>query len=140
MILLDTGVLIDQSWPDDAEVGASVLSRAELEFGVAVARTPQDRADRVRRLADLDACLEWLPFDEAASRAYGALAALIRVQAPAQARRTDTFIAAQALQHGAQLMTTSPRDFAHIAHLVEVLPPNRPGPAADTLAPADEFP
>ncbi|MDR1766888.1 MAG: hypothetical protein LBR32_00365 [Propionibacteriaceae bacterium] len=40
MILADTGVLIDQSFPDDEEIAASILSRAELVLGIALAKNP----------------------------------------------------------------------------------------------------
>ena len=123
MILLDTSALIADSLAslDPAqEYAASILSRAELEFGVAVAQG--DQADiRRRRLSQLDSLFAWLPFTETTTRAYGILARTIHAEAPAQARRIDTYIAAHALESGAPLMTANPKDFHRIAHLITVL-------------------
>ncbi|MDR0592269.1 MAG: PIN domain-containing protein [Bifidobacteriaceae bacterium] len=131
MILLDTSVLVDAdlSSLDPAEsYAASILSRAELEFGVAVA--PEDaRFGRRARLEFLDAAIDWLPFDEESSRSYGTLARAMHAGAPAQARRTDTFIAAQAHRHGVPLMTRNARDFQRVASLVAIL--TWPPPDAD---------
>ena len=123
MILLDTSVLIDNplNWINaEQEYAASILSRAELEFGVAIAQS--DRTDlRRHRLADYDRLFAWLPFTEATTRAYGILARAIHPKAPAQARRIDTYIAAHALELGIPLMTANAKDLRHIAHLISVI-------------------
>ncbi|MDR3202849.1 MAG: hypothetical protein LBT54_06950 [Bifidobacteriaceae bacterium] len=121
MILLDTNVLISGSFPPVGEMGASILSRAELEFGIRAARDGATAAARTRRLANLDRVLEWAPLDRAASRAYGLLAAEIHRRAPAKARRTDTFIAAQAYALGVPLMTANTEDFELMAHMVDII-------------------
>ena len=124
MILLDTSVLIENPLTgirSGQEYAASILSRAELEFGVAIAQGSQ--ADfRRHRLADLDRLFAWLPFTEATTKAYGVLARAMHSQAPAQARRIDTYIAAHAFELGVPLMTTNPRDFQHVTHLISVIP------------------
>ena len=123
MILLDTSVLIAadiRRLSGDRIFGASILSRAELEFGVAVAG-PGQVDGRRRRLADLDALFDWLSFTEATTHAYGILARVIHPEAPAQARRIDTYIAAHALQLSVPLMTANPKDFQRVAHLIDVM-------------------
>ena len=122
MIILDTSVLIDdlRNLPEDQEYAASILSRAELEFGVAIAKDAQ-RDERRQRLAQLDDLFDWLPFSTATTRAYGILAQATHVHAPAQARRIDTYIAAHALELGVPLMTANTADVAHVQHLITVL-------------------
>ncbi|KRE29409.1 hypothetical protein ASG80_19895 [Agromyces sp. Soil535] len=130
MILLDTNVLIDL--PSDERVdgealGASILSRAELEFGIKTARNDSIGLARAEYLAALDNLIEWLPFDIGASRAYGYLAAAMhRDGAKVRTRKTDTFIAAQAYHLGVPLLTRNTPDFAPISHLVRIVDP---GPA-----------
>ncbi|MDR0489380.1 MAG: PIN domain-containing protein [Propionibacteriaceae bacterium] len=123
MILLDTSVLISPMSDLDPiqEYAASILSRAELEFGLAVSHGNQASIRR-QRLRDLDGLFSWLPFTELTTRAYGVLARALHTHAPAQARRIDTYIAAHALELGVPLLTGNPKDFQHLAHLVEVLP------------------
>ena len=129
MILVDTCVLIDWANLDtnpDESYAASILTRAEFEFSIHNARTAQVRAARARRLIDLDKTFSWLPFTTAATVSYGILATAIhRAGAAAQARRTDTFIAAQAHALGVPLMTLNPTDFAHVADLVALTVPRR---------------
>ncbi|QAY69367.1 PIN domain-containing protein [Xylanimonas protaetiae] len=132
MILLDTTVLIDLDlyrFDDGAAYGASVLSRAELEFGVRLARTPAAIADRVQTLNELDARFDWLPFDVESTRSYGIVAAGARTSdgrtTGARVRGKDALIAAQAHRHGAAVMTANLDDFRPFAHLVQVLAPVR---------------
>ncbi|MGW9632195.1 PIN domain-containing protein [Agromyces sp. NPDC055520] len=130
MILLDTNALIDL--PRDElltdMLGASILSRAKLEFGIRIARTDAIALARAEYLAALDKLVDWIPFDDAASRAYGYLAAAMhRDGATGRARKTDTFIAAQAHALGVPLLTRNVDDFARVAHLVQIIDP---GPAA----------
>jgi len=122
MIILDTSVLIDdlQGLAQDQEYAVSILSRAELEFGVAVANGAR-RDERRRRLAQLDDLFDWLPFSTATTRAYGILAQATHTTAPAQARRIDTYIAAHALELGVPMMTANTADFTHVSHLITVL-------------------
>lgn len=125
MILLDTNVLIDlprYAFDDAERFGASILSRAELEFGVLAARDPQSAADRLRRLNDLDERFDWIDFDVASSRSYGIVAAGARATG-ARIRSKDALIVAQAHRHGAAVMTSNLDDFAPFDHLVRVLAP-----------------
>jgi predicted nucleic acid-binding protein len=100
----------------------SILSRAELEFGITVAG-PDLVAERRQRLEDLDAVFDWLPFDLGSTRAFGVVAPAVHAKAPAQARRIDTYLAGQALQHNVPLMTLNPGDFKHLLDLVTMIAP-----------------
>jgi predicted nucleic acid-binding protein len=125
VILLDTNVLIDldRCVLDPAETfGASILSRAELEFGVRAAQTPEATAERVRRLNWLDEHFDWLPFDVASSRSYGVIAAQAKASG-ARVRGKDALIAAQAHRFGAALVTSNIDDFRPFEHLVRILAP-----------------
>ncbi|WP_328329700.1 hypothetical protein OHA70_06800 [Kribbella sp. NBC_00382] len=56
--VLDTSVLIGGlAEPVDAELAISAISLAELHFGVLIAKTPQVRAERPRRVHLHRACL-----------------------------------------------------------------------------------
>ena len=124
MILLDTSVLIADpltGLDPQEDYAASILSRAELEFGVAIADGARAMARR-RRLDELDQIYEWLPVTPATTRACGILAKAMHAHAPAQARRMDTYIAAHALEWGVPLMTANPKDLHLIAYLVTIIP------------------
>lgn len=127
MILLDTNVLIDldRYRLDNTETyGASILSRAELEFGIQMARTPHASAERTRRLNELDDVFDWLPFDLACTRSYGIVAAGARGSG-ARVRGKDALIAAQAHRYNAAVMTANLADFRAFDQLVPVLAPTR---------------
>lgn len=129
MILLDTNVLVDlhRYALDPAELyAASILSRAELEFGVLAAPDPHSSAARLRWLNDLDERFDWLEFDVAASRSYGIVAAGARATG-ARIRGKDALIAAQAHRYGAAVVTANLADFAPFDHLVRVLAPTPRG-------------
>lgn len=125
MILLDTNVLIDldrHRFDTREAYGASILSRAELEFGVQVAPSAESMAVRARRLAELDDRFRWIEFDVACTRSYGIIAAGARATG-ARVRSKDALIVAQAHRHGAAVMTANLDDFHPFDHLVQVLPP-----------------
>lgn len=125
VILLDTNVLVDlhmYALDADEQYGASILSRAELEFGVRAARTAEDTALRTRRLNELDEAFEWLPFDVECTRSYGLVAATATTTG-AKVRGKDALIAAQAHRHGATVVTANLADFRPFAHLVQVQAP-----------------
>lgn len=127
MIVLDTNVLVDldlYALDPDAQYAASILSRAELEFGVRAARSAADTAARTRRLNDLDLMFDWLPFDVECTRSYGLLASAARATG-AKVRGKDALIAAQAHRFGAAVMTANLADFRPFDHLVEVVAPAR---------------
>lgn len=125
MILLDTNVLIDLDryrFDRGETYGASILSRAELEFGVQVAPSAESMAVRARRLAELDDRFHWIEFDLACTRSYGIIAAGARATG-AHVRSKDALVVAQAHRHGAAVMTANLDDFAPFDHLVRILAP-----------------
>ncbi|MET8520095.1 PIN domain-containing protein [Nocardioides sp. NPDC004968] len=125
MIILDTNVLIDYDrylFDAGEAYAASILSRAELEFGVQAATSPEQIAKRTQRLNQLDARFDWLPMDKESTRSYGLVAAGAKATG-AKVRGKDALIAAQAHRHGAGVMTLSADDFKPFAHLVTVLAP-----------------
>ncbi|TFB71904.1 type II toxin-antitoxin system VapC family toxin [Cryobacterium glaciale] len=122
VILLDTSVLIGMSFPSGESLGASVISLAELQFGVYGARTAEIRAQRVRRLSELrELGFEWIPLDEDAARCYGELAAEVSKRRPGHSRSKDIMIAGHAYSLGVALATHNVKDFELIAHLVQIV-------------------
>lgn len=118
MILLDTNILIDidRYALDGAQAyGASILSRAELEFRVRAATSPETTAACMRRLNELDELFDWIEFDIECTRSYGLLAATARATG-ARVRGKDALIAAQAHRHGAAMMSANVKDFAPFDH------------------------
>ena len=125
MIILDTNVLIDLHLYqfDPGEVyGASILSRAELEFGIQSARSADAAAARTRRLNELDANFDWLELDRESTRSYGLVASRARATG-AKVRGKDALIAAQAHRYGAIVMTTNTEDFVPFSELVRIAHP-----------------
>jgi len=120
--VLDTSVLIAGVGPLPGELAVSAVSIAELHFGVLVARTGAERAERLRRLTEVERRFDALPVDEAVAASYGELAAAV-VQAARQprARSMDLLIAATARAHGAALYTKNAADFRGLFHLVQVV-------------------
>ena len=125
VILLDTNVLIDidNFEFDPGEVhAASVLSRAELEFGVRRAPRVADREARRARLAQLDGRFAWLLFDLAASRGYGTVAAGA-AGTGVRLRGKDALLAGQAYSLGCAIMTSNTADFAPFRKMVTIVEP-----------------
>ena len=125
MLVVDTSALLDWHLVGvDEPFTVSILTRAELEFGIGMARDVTEREVRARRLAEWDARVDWLPYDENATRSYGILAtACARVGAKAKARALDLHIAAQAHSVGAGVLTFNTGDFAPVRHLVRIVEP-----------------
>ncbi|MBA2573698.1 MAG: type II toxin-antitoxin system VapC family toxin [Actinomycetota bacterium] len=122
--LLDTNLLIaDDVPPIEGELAISVVSLAELHFGVLVAREATQRALRLQRLAAVESRFTPLPVDGSVARHYGQLAAHVRGSGRnPRARAFDLVIAATAIAHGAALYTRNQADFAGVADLVDVRP------------------
>lgn len=123
--VLDTSVLIAREQeralaeplPDD--VAVSVVSIAELELGVLVARDAGTRSRRLRTLTEVRALAGALPIDERTASAYAELAA--RVLASGRKPRVhDTWIAATALANDAAVWTQD-ADFSDFAEAVPVV-------------------
>jgi predicted nucleic acid-binding protein len=121
--VLDTSVLIDPAVaPLPGELAISVVSFAELQFGVLVAKNPRIRAQRLTRLNHLQRRFDPLPVDAAVSDSYAHLASLV-VAAGRQprARAFDLMIAATAHAHGAALLTRNATDFVGLDEALEVV-------------------
>jgi predicted nucleic acid-binding protein len=123
--ILDTSVLIareqsrplERPLPDD--VAISVLSIAELEVGVLVARDAETRGRRLRTLTEVRLLARALPIDERAASAYAQLAANV-LSAGRTPRIHDTWIAATAAANDAEVWTQD-TDFSDFAPAVTVV-------------------
>jgi predicted nucleic acid-binding protein len=123
--LVDTNVVVllrqfsEAALPETPVISAITL--AELAVGPLVAADPVQRARRQEHLRFAEAAFPVLPFDEAAARAFGSVAAALRVAGrKVTARGFDALIAATALAHELPLFTTNPDDFADIDGLAVV--------------------
>ena len=114
--VIDLGVLDPLSLPGEPLVTAVTL--AELSVGPHVARTPAERAARQALVQQAEADFDPIPFDGAAARAFGIVAASLRAagRKPA-ARAYDALIAAIALSRGLPLYTANQKDFEGIPGL-----------------------
>lgn len=119
--ILDTSVLIatDVS-PLPGELAISIVSIAELQFGVLVA--PEGaRAVRLRRLSAVQRRFDPLPVDDAVADSYAHLAArIVAVGRTPRARVMDLLIAATAHAHDATVYTRNPGDLAGLDDLIAV--------------------
>jgi predicted nucleic acid-binding protein len=126
-VLLDTSAVIDLGWWEHQEIEAAVpsvaaVTVAELAFGLDVDDLLERQA-RTDRFYALLREMAVLPFDLAAARLYGTLAATVRrAGRNPRPRRMDLQIAATAGAHGMPLVTRNPADFAGLEHLVEIVP------------------
>ncbi len=120
--ILDTSALLNLAVLDPEQLPATPLitaiTLAELSVGPHVARTEDERAARQAHLQQAEADFDPIPFDAAAARAFGRVAAALRQagRKPA-ARAYDAQIAAIAIAHELPLYTSNPKDFAHIPEL-----------------------
>jgi predicted nucleic acid-binding protein len=108
--ILDTSVFVaieqnrplSRSLPD--QVGVSVVTLAELELGVLMAKDGESRATRLATLTRVREQTSGLPADDRVASAYARLAAA-ELQAGRKPRVHDTWIAATALTHGGEVWT-----------------------------------
>lgn len=121
--VLDTSVLIDPvTDPIDGEVAISTVSLAELHFGVLIARTNEQRAIRLRRLASIERAFKPLPVDDAVARVYGQFAAVLTDSGrKVRSRSLDLLIAATAHVYDASLFTRNPNDLTGLEELVDIV-------------------
>jgi hypothetical protein len=99
----------------------STITLAELSVGPLVATSERERAARQAVLQQAEADFDPLPFDAAAARAFGRVAAALRRSGrKPQARAYDAMIAAVALARGLPVHTSNPDDFAGIDGLTVV--------------------
>ena len=129
--LLDTSVIIALPTLTDPDALPmrpliSAVTLAELTAGPLATDDPNERARRQAVLQQAEADFRPLPFDAAAARAFGGIAASLRQQGRKTAARAfDALIAAVALSNGLPLYTANPADFTGIPGLqvVEVVAP-----------------
>lgn len=90
----------------------TAITLAELSVGPLVAPSESERAARQAHLQQAEADFPVLPFDSAAARAFGGVAASLRQSGRKPAARAyDALIAATAIAAGLPLYTSNPRDF-----------------------------
>jgi tRNA(fMet)-specific endonuclease VapC len=95
------------------------ITLAELSVGPLIATSDGERAARQAHLQQAESDFEPLPFDAAAARVFGRVAAGLRAAGrKPKARAYDALIAAVAIANGLPLHTVNPSDFAHIDDLV----------------------
>ncbi|MEO1061843.1 MAG: type II toxin-antitoxin system VapC family toxin [Actinomycetota bacterium] len=129
--ILDTSTLILLSRIEDLEALPSeplitTITLAELSVGPLVADTDEERAARQVHLQLAEADFDPLPFDVAAARAFGRVAASLRgAGRKPSARAYDAMIGAVALANELPVHTCNPRDFARIDGL-DVVPVSVP--------------
>jgi tRNA(fMet)-specific endonuclease VapC len=116
--VLDTSAVIRLGEVDPRQLPAesvmTTVTLAELTVGPLVATDDASRAARQQHLQQAEADFgDALPFDAAAARAFGPLAANLRAvgRKPA-ARAFDAMIAAVAVSRGLPLYTFNAQDFA----------------------------
>jgi predicted nucleic acid-binding protein len=121
-LLLDTSVLIEGQIPAEPEVAISVVSLAELHFGLLIARDEETRAQRASRLGQIEARFpDPLPVDDRVARQWGRLKAAVAVRGGRPRKRlTDLAIAATANGHGTPLITHNLKDFKIVEDLIDV--------------------
>jgi predicted nucleic acid-binding protein len=132
--VLDTSTLILLSRFQDPvvlpqEPMITTVTLAELSVGPLVARDEPERAARQAHLQQAESDFEPIPFDAAAARAFGRVAAsLRRAGRKTSARAYDAMIAATALAADLPIYTCNPDDFSGIDDLEVValpVPPTR---------------
>jgi predicted nucleic acid-binding protein len=125
--LLDTSVVID--WYDPVvrtalpdAVAISAVTAAELAAGPLLAGDPVEAARRQARLQEIEAKFEPIPFDAAAARSYGLVAAAALGKGPHPRNRfADLLIAATAHTHHLDLYTRNAADFDELGELIRVI-------------------
>ena len=127
--ILDTNaiILLEHLDADDlpSEPVITAVTLAELSVGPLVATSSRERAVRQARLQEVEAAFEPLPFDAAAARTFGGVAAALRRSGrKPSARAFDALIAATAIANHLPLYTCNPRDYAGIEGLELVAIPH----------------
>jgi predicted nucleic acid-binding protein len=108
-----------------AEPLITAVTLAELSVGPLVARTEQERAARQAHLQQAESDFDPIPFDAAAARAFGQVAASLRRSGrKSEARAHDAMIAATSMANGLPVYTCNPTDFAGIENLEVVAIPH----------------
>lgn len=112
-----------------AEPLITAVTLAELSVGPLVANDDAERAARQAHVQQAEADFDPLPFDAAAARAFGRVAASLRKAGrKPTARAYDAMIAATAVANGLPVYTCNPADFSGIDGLTVVPIPVPPVP------------
>lgn len=127
--ILDTSTLLllsqlteTSTLPDEPLI--TVITLAELSVGPLVATSAAERAARQAHLQQAEADFEPVPFDVAAARTFGRVAAgLHQLGRTSRARSYDAMIAAIALANDLPVHTNNPSDFQGIEGLEVVSVP-----------------
>lgn len=125
-LLLDTSVIIDLDELDlddmiDVRTAVSAVTVAELAYGLDLGSAAQ-RAARAERFYGVVDAYRVLPFDTAAAKMYGVLAAMVRQAGrDPRPRRMDLQIAATAASNRLPLLTRNPDDVAGLDEVLTVL-------------------
>lgn len=124
--VLDTSVLVSEvvhGYGGITEWAVTSISYAELRYGVAAAKTVEDRVVRAARLERIkDAFGAGLAFDDRAATAYGLLTELVLADGrQPRGRVLDLMIAAVAHVNKAAVLTYNVKDFAGLGKLVPVI-------------------
>lgn len=118
--MLDTSTVIGFERIEDpsllpVEPLITAITLAELSVGPLVASDVEKRDLRQVRLQQAESEFDPLPFDAAAARAFGHVAASLRRRGrKTSARTSDALIAATALANGLGIYTSNPEDFEGI--------------------------
>ncbi len=127
--ILDTSTVILLSQLDDPQVlpdepVITAITLAELTVGPLVATSDTERAARQAHLQQAESDFDALPFDAAAARVFGRVAASLRQSGRKPAARSyDAMIAATALANALPIYTCNPDDFMGIDGLDVVAVP-----------------
>jgi predicted nucleic acid-binding protein len=122
--LLDTSTVILLPRLKDANLLPEVplisaITLAELTVGPLATNDIRLRAQRTSHLQQAEANFDALPFDAAAARVFGRVAASLRESGrKPTARAYDALIAATAISNELPLYTCNPNDFAGIEELI----------------------
>ena len=125
--ILDTSVLIareedpavEPAIPDEAAI--SVVTLAELHYGVLAAKTDLAKQIRLRRLGVIESTFQPIPIDAAVARAYAAVAQAVKLAGGTpRARVMDLWIAATALAENVPIFTRNHDDFKILENLIDV--------------------
>jgi predicted nucleic acid-binding protein len=125
--LLDTSVVVDLEKIDPDmlphETLLSAITLAELAAGPHAAKGPQAKANRQKRLQDMETSIAALPFDAATARAFGRVYSEVAASGTkVRGRRTvDLLIAATALSSSLPLYTRNPADFVGLERLIQII-------------------
>jgi predicted nucleic acid-binding protein len=120
----DTSVVID---PEEVtehadELAISVLTIAELQYGITADADPMEQQRRRRRVQDAVDRFDVLPFDLTVTEFYGTLCKLARQQGRSpRGRRLDLLIAATAARHDLPLLTRNLDDFTDLDSALTVI-------------------